>query len=230
MSAHEPSALHDPTRVSAARRRGEVAAAGHRGEADVARRHLEDEDPGVRASALGALHRSGALFGSDLEGGLSDPEASVRRRAAELAARIGKDQSDEKDSEDERDGEGLAGLLVGALRDPDASVVEAACFALGELGDPSAVTALVGVAAGHGEPLCRESAVAALGAIGDPAGLAAVLAATGDRPAIRRRAVIALAAFEGPEVDDALARARSDRDWQVRQAAEDLTGSRPAPR
>jgi hypothetical protein len=34
--------------------------------------------------------------------------------------------------------------------------------------------------------------------------------------------VIALAAFEGPEVDAALRRALEDRDWQVRQAAEDL--------
>jgi hypothetical protein len=39
---------------------------------------------------------------------------------------------------------------------------------------------------------------------------------------VRRRAVIALAPFAGPEVDAALERARTDRDWQVRQAAEDL--------
>jgi hypothetical protein len=34
--------------------------------------------------------------------------------------------------------------------------------------------------------------------------------------------VLALAPFEGPEVDAALARALTDRDWQVRQAAEDI--------
>jgi len=34
--------------------------------------------------------------------------------------------------------------------------------------------------------------------------------------------VVALAAFDGPEVDEALDRAAEDRDWQVRQAAEDL--------
>jgi HEAT repeat protein len=49
-----------------------------------------------------------------------------------------------------------------------------------------------------------------------------VLAATRDRPAVRRRAVIALAPFEGPEVEAALRRAAGDRDWQTRQAAEDL--------
>ena len=75
----------------------------------------------------------------------------------------------------------------------------------------------------------RESAVAALGAIGDDRGLAAILAATEDRPAVRRRAVLALAPFVDPdhpragEVATALDRARTDRDWQVRQAAEDLT-------
>ena len=36
--------------------------------------------------------------------------------------------------------------------------------------------------------------------------------------------VIALAPFEGSEVDAALEQARTDRDWQVRQAAEDLLG------
>jgi hypothetical protein len=34
--------------------------------------------------------------------------------------------------------------------------------------------------------------------------------------------VLALAPFDGAEVDAAIERALSDRDWQVRQAAEDL--------
>ncbi|MCA1657380.1 MAG: HEAT repeat domain-containing protein, partial [Actinobacteria bacterium] len=84
------------------------------------------------------------------------------------------------------------------------------------------VGALAAMAAGHDDPLCREAAVAALGALGDERGLPAILAATTDKPAIRRRAVIALAPFEGPEVEAALERAKADRDWQVRQAAEDL--------
>ncbi len=81
---------------------------------------------------------------------------------------------------------------------------------------------LMAMATGHDDALCREAAVAALGAIGDPVGLDAVLAATQDKATVRRRAVIALAAFEGPGVDAALEAARTDRDWQVRQAAEDL--------
>jgi hypothetical protein len=34
--------------------------------------------------------------------------------------------------------------------------------------------------------------------------------------------VLALAPFDGPDVEAALDRALTDRDWQVRQAAEDL--------
>ena len=76
----------------------------------------------------------------------------------------------------------------------------------------------------HRDPLCREAAVAALGAIGDPAALDSVLAALQDKTAIRRRRHIALAAFDDPRVDVALRRCLEDRDWQVRQAAEDLLG------
>jgi HEAT repeat protein len=127
----------------------------------------------------------------------------VRRRCAELAASI-------EDVD-----------LLPLLDDDDGGVVEAACFGSGELGDGRAVALLRSIATEHDDALCRESAVAALGAIGDPAGLPAILTALGDRPAVRRRAVIALAPFDGPEVDEALNRALGDRDWQVRQAAED---------
>jgi hypothetical protein len=34
--------------------------------------------------------------------------------------------------------------------------------------------------------------------------------------------VLALAPFEGDDVEEAIERALTDRDWQVRQAAEDL--------
>jgi len=181
-----------------------AAVAGHRGDTETAREFLSHPDPEVRTVALGALERMGQLTTADLEALLSDPHPHVRRRACELAAR--------------RPGPGLLARL-----DDDGPVAEMAAWALGERGDPSAVPALSAMATGHADPLCREAAVAALGAIGHPDGLPAILAASSDRPAVRRRAVIALAPFEGPEVDAALERARSDRDWQVRQAAEDLT-------
>ncbi|MBL6630630.1 MAG: HEAT repeat domain-containing protein, partial [Ilumatobacteraceae bacterium] len=81
---------------------------------------------------------------------------------------------------------------------------------------------LIDLARHHDDALVRESAAAALGAIGDERGLPAILAACKDKPAVRRRAVLALAPFDGPEVDAAIDAALTDRDWQVRQSAEDL--------
>lgn len=110
------------------------------------------------------------------------------------------------------------------LSDSDATVVEVASFACGEMawtgGAP--IDALAAIATSHDDALCRESAAAALGAIGDPAGLDAVLVACSDRVTVRRRATLALAAFDDPRADAALHAALKDKDWQVRQAAEDL--------
>ncbi|MGH9213068.1 MAG: HEAT repeat domain-containing protein [Acidimicrobiales bacterium] len=193
-------------------RRRHVALAGHRGEVAIVRRYLDDPASEVRATALGALARVGDLRAPDLEAALADSAAEVRRRAAELAAGLPGDAPP---------------CLVPVLTDVDPSVVEAASWACGERAPPEdgVVAALAAVASGHDDPLCREAAVAALGAVGDPAGLPAIIAATTDRPAVRRRAVLALAPFDGTEVDTALRRALDDRDWQVRQAAEDLLGS-----
>ena len=84
------------------------------------------------------------------------------------------------------------------------------------------LSALSRAATGHEDALVREAAVAALGAIGDPTALPAVLSACDDKPAVRRRAVLALAAFEGKEVEARLRKALEDRDWQTRTAAEQL--------
>jgi HEAT repeat protein len=190
-----------------AERRRRAALAGHEGDDAAARALLADPDAGVRAAALGALARLGAATAEEVAAALGDPDASVRARACAVAVATS------------------AVDLVPLLDDGEARVVEAAAWALGERGADGAggVEVLVRVAADHADPLCREAAVAALGAIGDVRGRAAILhAAHGDRPAVRRRAVIALAAFDGPEVDAALRTALNDRDWQVRQAAEDL--------
>jgi HEAT repeat protein len=171
-------------------------------------------DGRVRAAALGALVRRAGrrVAGAAWRHAVSDPDPAVRRRATELAPALVPPP--------------VTGLLT-LLADDDALVAESAAWALGEVewtGRTRArvVHALSSTATQHPDPLVRESAVAALGAVGDPAGLPAVLAACADRPAIRRRAVLALAPFSGPEVDTALARALEDPDWQVRQAAEDL--------
>lgn len=181
-----------------------AALAGHQGDEPLVRSYLASDESAVRATALGALARMERLTDADLGTALSDDAPEVRRRAAELAAARPTVE------------------LGPALTDADPSVVEAAAWASGERADAAAVPALARVARSHDDPLCREAAVAALGAIGDEAGLATILAAATDKPAVRRRAVLALAPFEGPDVDAALQRALTDADRQVRQAAEDL--------
>lgn len=193
-----------------ARRRRAVALAGHQGDEATARAGLSDESPVVRATALGALERLGMLHPDDVAAALTDPSAVVQRRACEAAARLR--------------GDGPPSLLP-LLECDDRTVAEVAAWASGERRppEPGVVAVLARLATGHDDALVREAAVAALGAIGDEAGLPAILAATQDKATVRRRAVLALAPYEGDEVEEALARARQDRDWQVRQAAEDLS-------
>jgi HEAT repeat protein len=207
----EPS--HDRP-ADIARRRRAAAVAGHLGDATSARSLLTDPDPTVRATALSALARVGDLADHELTAALADPTATVRRRALEVLAGL------------PDGGAGRPISILPLLADPEATVVETAAWACGEREppEPEAAAALATLAVEADEPLVREAAVGALGAIGDPTTLPAVLHATGDRATVRRRAVLALAPFDGPEVDAALQRALEDRDWQVRQAAEDLLG------
>ena len=186
--------------------RRDVAVAGHTGDLATARAGLDAADAGVRAAALGALERLGALDDDSLRDALADPDVSVRRRAAEVAA-----------THPDVD-------LLPALADADPNVVETAAWAAGEheSNRPDLLARLIELAADAAEPLVREAAVAALGAIGDDAAVEVIIAATTDKPAVRRRAVLALAPFDGDDVDAAIDRALEDRDWQVRQAAEDL--------
>jgi HEAT repeat protein len=202
-------------------RAAELAALGHRGAlatGDRARLDdgLGDDDARVRAAALGALTRVAPDGAVDAwERARTDPAPAVRRRAAELAPVLGTRVP--------------VRPLLELLDDPDVTVIEAAAWAVGELGDRAqaadALPALTRTALEHRDALAREAAVAALGALGDRAALPAILAACHDKPAVRRRAVLALAPFEGPEVEAALDAALDDRDWQVRQAAEDLRDS-----
>ncbi len=183
-----------------------VVVAGHTGDVAVARAGLAASDPSVRAAALGALERLDALDVDTIAAALRDADVAVRRRAAEISATH------------------PAVDLLASLDDADDRVVEVAAWACGEHESrrDDIVERLVELAGGAEDPLVRESTVAALGAIGDERGVAAIIAACSDKPAVRRRAVLALAPFDGIEVDAAIERGLVDRDWQVRQAAEDL--------
>ncbi len=199
--------------MSAEPTRRTVAVAGHTGDPATARHALGSPDPAIRSTGIGALERLGVLTAGELSSALADESPDVRRRAAAIAAK-------HPDAD-----------LLPVLRDDVPSVVETAAWAAGEHESdaPAIVDQLVALAGDHTDALVRESAVAALGAIGAEAGRAAILGALHDKPAIRRRAVLALAPFEGADVDAAIATALTDRDWQVRQAAEDLERARRGP-
>jgi HEAT repeat protein len=117
--------------------------------------------------------------------------------------------------------------ILACLDDGDALVVDGAIFALGEHLYVGAVDRLCDIAANHDDARCRESAIAALGEIGDERGRAVVLAALDDKPPVRRRAIVALTNFEGPDIDAALEKASADRDWQVRAAVDQLARGEP---
>jgi HEAT repeat protein len=200
--------VDDPHTV-AMRARAAVLA-GYLGDADAVEAATRDPAPSVRARAIGAAARLGRRTVADRVRDLDDDAVEVRRRACELESRA------------PRHSTRVESALLARLGDADPLVTAAAADALGELRSARAVDALSGVVHEHADARCREAAVAALGAIGRPEGLDAVLHALGDRPAVRRRATVALAAFHGPAVEDALARARDDRDWQVREVARAL--------
>ena len=191
---------------TASGRRRQVALAGHLGNRATAEAALDDADDSIRELAIGALERLGALDDDQLVSLANDPSIRVRRRVAELLA-------------------SHTAVDPGrSLHDDDPTVVEVAAWAMGEREnvEDSVLERLIELAVEARDPLVRESAAAALGAIGDPRGLPAILTACDDKPAVRRRAVLALAPFDGPEVEAAIDRALEDRDWQVRQSAEDL--------
>ena len=193
-------------------RRRRVTVAGHRGDVARARQGLADADPSVQVAALGALARLGELGTADVTAALAGGPPALRRRAVEAALAVRGPGSRSA----------LPAALATALDDPDPLVAVGAAWYLAERRHRPAVPALAAIATGHDDTRCREAAVAALGAIGDPAGLHAVLAALDDKPTVRRRATVALAGFDDPRVEPALRRAAEDRDWQVRQAAEEL--------
>lgn len=191
----------------------QLLAAGYRDDGrldDLILSHLSNGTPRRRVLALRAAVRRDIVSPDAWRDALRDPHVDVRREALTLIA-----SAPVQDAE-------LFGLMIAALRDDDALVVDGAVFALGEHLHLPALTELLRVASEHEDPRCRESAIAALGALGDDEARSVILAALEDKPAVRRRAIVALANFEGPDIEAALARASEDRDWQVRAAVDQL--------
>jgi HEAT repeat protein len=140
---------------------------------------------------------------------LADPSSVVRREALRLAAAAAQPLADD-----------VWDLVVQALASDDPLEAEAACFYVGETADERARGALSTVVQQHPDLRCREAAVVALAQLGGDDARDLVIGALSDKPSVRRRAVVALSVFDGPEVDAAVERARHDVDWQTRSSAE----------
>jgi len=184
----------------------QLTLAVHRRDIATVEAAFDGDDATLRSIALSGLHKSDQLTPRHIALALTDPDRAVRHRLAQI---------------------GAADVRVDLLRlidDPDYAVAETAAWAIGERPNvtEAELQALIGHSANHPHPLVRESCVAALGSLGDPRGLPSILHAYNDKPAVRRRAVMSLAPFSGDEVDHILRLALEDRDWQVRQTAEDL--------
>jgi HEAT repeat protein len=178
--------------------------------AEVLRTNLRSPVPRHRVLALRGSVRQNLATPDDWRSALSDADVHVRREALNQIAHVTFDD------------DAVFAALVHCLDDDDALVVDGALFALGEHLYVGAVEKMCVIATSHEDARCRESAIAALGAIGDDRARPAILAALNDKPPVRRRAIVALSNFEGPDIDEALARASEDRDWQVRAAVNQL--------
>lgn len=163
-----------------------------------------------RILALRGMVRQQLATTHDWRVALNDLDVDVRREALNQIAHVDIDEDE------------VFAAIDRCLDDDDALVVDGAVFALGEHLYVPAVEKLCALAENHDDARCRESAVAALGAIGDDRARPVILAALTDKPPVRRRAIVALSNFEGPDIDEALERASQDRDWQVRAAVNQL--------
>ena len=177
---------------------------------NVLRNNLHGAVPRHRVLALRGVVRQRLATSDDWLRAIGDVDVEVRREALNQIAH------------EEIDDDDVFAAIMHCLDDDDALVVDGAVFALGEHLYAGSVEKMCVIATSHEDARCRESAVAALGAIGDDRARPAILGALDDKPPVRRRAIVALANFEGPDIDESLERASADRDWQVRAAVNQL--------
>ena len=179
--------------------------AAYRRDESTVRSFLKHPDPSLRAAALSGLTQMKATTKEDSISALCDNDDIVLLRACELAPHL-----------PEAD-------YVKLLDSDNYMIVEAACFAIGEVRDNSGLEKLMDIALHHKEPVCRESAVAALGSIGNKKALPCLITTLNDSANIRRRAVLALSVFiETAEALEAIKSRINDKDWQVRQIVENI--------
>ena len=157
--------------------RRRAALAGHEGDVATARALLADPDPDIRATALGALARAGGITAADLEAAAADGDPVVRRRAASRRRLTTRSSPCFRCSPTPtrqwwrwRRGRRASASRPKPVRSPssrtsppthdDALVREAAVAALGAIGDPEGLAAIL--KATTDKPAVRRRAVLAL--------------------------------------------------------------------
>jgi HEAT repeat protein/beta-lactamase regulating signal transducer with metallopeptidase domain len=180
------------------------------------------------ASMEGASAKSNAVPGNDT-GGVVPP--NYQDEAATASAQEKKEEKETENTETRlriqgAERESAIGALAEALRDPVASVRQAAAEALGSAKDSVAVRALMEVLRTDESPVVRRAAAWSLGEISDELAVPALSdALTRDRDAeVRKNAASALGSIDSPRGTAALTQAlERDTDVSVRvQAAESL--------
>ena len=169
-------------------RRRRVAAAGHRGDEAAARRGLDDPEPAVQVVALGALQRLGRLEVGDVVRALDGDDPAVRRRAVDAAPAVtGKGSRSLLPTTltaalgdadplvvvgaawflgERRYRPAVAALATTASAHDDTRCREAAVAALGAIGDPDGLPAVLGAL--DDKPTVRRRATVALAGFDDP--------------------------------------------------------------
>ncbi len=182
-------------------RRRRVTVAGHRGDAVLARRGLADPDQFVQVAALGALARLGQLSTADIEAALGTGTVALRRRAVEAATAVrGRGSRSVLPATvtaalgdpdplvvvdaawflaERRHRPAVRPLARLAGEHDDTRCREAAVAALGAIGDPAGLAAVL--AALSDKPTVRRRAAVALAGFDDPRVEPALRAAAADR-------------------------------------------------
>jgi HEAT repeat protein len=220
-SVTEDPAMELAARRGAARRRRLVITAGHSGQIEQARLGLDDPDVGVQAAALGALARLGVLTVLDIARALTDGADVVRRRATEAALSVhGRGSrsalyalvTEAVGDPDPLVAVGAAWFLserrvaaavptLTAMAESHADVRcrEAAVAALGAIGDPRGLPAVIGAL--DDKPTVRRRATVALAGFDDPRVEPALRRAAEDRDWQVRQAADELTG-DGAPADD----------------------------
>ena len=200
-----------------ATRAREVVRAGYAGADDVLDAARADPDPTVRARAVSAVARRGRRSVADRVEALRDPAVEVRRRACQLEARTPRRSKrveaalvgclDDPDplvvvSAAEALGEVRATSCVDALaatarHHDDARCREAAIAALGGIGEPDGLAAVL--AGLEDKPAVRRRAVVALAGFEGPEVESSLARALEDRDWQVREVAQALLAVDGVE-------------------------------